>query len=213
MVRQGRVGVNSRSPPCRPRSSRRSMTSMLAERSTLSAVRCCSRAARKTHFAMAQQDVRYYLNGLLLIETGGSTLAGGGDGRASTRAMCQVEVDGGKAAGRSGHRALGKGVLELQRLLQRRRRVVGLSLGSNHIRIQLDGIRFTSKLIDGRFPSTIGSSRRTRAMNWSADRNLLKGRDATDGNLVERKVPRYSPDVGQRMATEAAGAQPGAGRS
>jgi DNA polymerase-3 subunit beta len=29
---------------------------------------------------------------------------------------------------------------------------LGIELGTNHIRIQLEGIRFTSKLIDGRFP-------------------------------------------------------------
>ena len=44
-----------------------------------------------------------------------------------------------------------KGVLELQRLLSGEG-AVELELGSNHIRAQLEGIRFTSKLIDGRFP-------------------------------------------------------------
>jgi len=44
-----------------------------------------------------------------------------------------------------------KGVLELARLLTGTGKV-NIELGANHVRIQLDGIRFTSKLIDGRFP-------------------------------------------------------------
>src|SRR6056297_3047916 len=44
-----------------------------------------------------------------------------------------------------------KGVIELQRLLDGSGDLT-IDIGSNHIRIQVDGIRFTSKLIDGRFP-------------------------------------------------------------
>ncbi|HEY3487474.1 MAG TPA: DNA polymerase III subunit beta, partial [Gammaproteobacteria bacterium] len=45
-----------------------------------------------------------------------------------------------------------KGVLELQRLLPDGDTAVELAFSSNHVRLQLPGIRFTSKLIDGRFP-------------------------------------------------------------
>jgi DNA polymerase-3 subunit beta len=44
-----------------------------------------------------------------------------------------------------------KGVLELQRLLGSEGSVV-FEMGSNHIRVGIGDIRFTSKLIDGRFP-------------------------------------------------------------
>jgi DNA polymerase-3 subunit beta len=44
-----------------------------------------------------------------------------------------------------------KAVLELQRLTGQQGEVE-ISIGSNHIRIQFGDIRFTSKLIDGRFP-------------------------------------------------------------
>jgi DNA polymerase-3 subunit beta len=106
------------------------------------------RLLEKTHFSMAQQDVRYYLNGLLL-ETGKKHLrAVATDGH--RLALCQAELPGGKLPEQQVI-VPRKGVLELQRLLTG----VGslnVELGSNHIRIQLDGIRFTSKLIDGRFP-------------------------------------------------------------
>jgi DNA polymerase-3 subunit beta len=44
-----------------------------------------------------------------------------------------------------------KGVLELQRILAGEGELE-LSIGSNHIRAQIGDIRFTSKLIDGKFP-------------------------------------------------------------
>jgi len=45
-----------------------------------------------------------------------------------------------------------KGVLELQRLVGAGDGPLELSIGSNHIRAQIGEVRFTSKLIDGRFP-------------------------------------------------------------
>jgi DNA polymerase-3 subunit beta len=44
-----------------------------------------------------------------------------------------------------------KGVLELQRILGESGDIE-LAIGTNHVRAQIGGIRFTSKLIDGRFP-------------------------------------------------------------
>ncbi len=106
------------------------------------------RLIEKTHFSMAQQDVRYYLNGMLL-ETGGQHLrAVATDGH--RLALCQVELDG---AEMDEQQVIvpRKGVLELQRLMSGEGEL-NIELGANHVRIQLEGIRFTSKLIDGRFP-------------------------------------------------------------
>jgi len=44
-----------------------------------------------------------------------------------------------------------KGVLELQRILGTEG-TIELAVGTNHVRAQIGDIRFTSKLIDGRFP-------------------------------------------------------------
>jgi DNA polymerase-3 subunit beta len=106
------------------------------------------RLIEKTHFSMAQQDVRYYLNGMLL-ETGGKHLrAVATDGH--RLALCQVELDGAELEEQQVI-VPRKGVLELQRLMTGEGDL-NIELGPNHVRIQLDGIRFTSKLIDGRFP-------------------------------------------------------------
>src|SRR5580704_4647934 len=108
----------------------------------------CRRLIDKTHFAMAQQDVRYYLNGTLL-ETDGKTLrAVATDGHRLS--WCEVEL-GGKA--REQHQIIlpRKGVLELQRLLDGEGDIE-IAIGTNHIRVQIGEVRFTSKLIDGKFP-------------------------------------------------------------
>ena len=106
-----------------------------------------ARLIEKTHFSMAQQDVRYYLNGMLLETRGKHLRAVATDGH--RLALCQAELDGGIVEQQV--IVPRKGVLELQRLMSGEGNL-DLQLGSNHVRIQLEGIRFTSKLIDGRFP-------------------------------------------------------------
>jgi DNA polymerase-3 subunit beta len=125
----------------------------------------------KTHFSMAQQDVRYYLNGLL-VETDGKHLrAVATDGH--RLALCQVQL-GGKKMPEQQVIVPRKGVLELQRLMSGEGDV-DLQLGSNHIRIELEGIRFTSKLIDGRFPEYERVIPQDTSNELSADRDLFKG--------------------------------------
>jgi DNA polymerase-3 subunit beta len=106
------------------------------------------RLLEKTHFSMAQQDVRYYLNGLLLETAGKMLRTVATDGH--RLALCEASVD---SADMPEQQVIipRKGVLELQRLMGGDGDIE-IELGSNHVRIQLDGIRFTSKLIDGRFP-------------------------------------------------------------
>jgi len=130
-----------------------------------------ARLLEKTHFSMAQQDVRYYLNGLL-VETGSKHVrAVATDGH--RLALCQVALEGGKMPEKQVI-VPRKGVLELQRLMSGEGNL-GLELGSNHIRIQLDGIRFTSKLIDGRFPEYERVIPKDTANELTADRLELRG--------------------------------------
>jgi len=66
-----------------------------------------------------------------------------------------------------------KGVLELSRLLDGDGEVQ-LALGANHIRVQLDGVRLTSKLIDGRFPEYSRVVPAQPKHTMKADRSLLR---------------------------------------
>ena len=107
------------------------------------------RLLEKTHFSMAQQDVRYYLNGLLLETSAKSLRSVATDGH--RLALCDVDLPEGAKPGQQVI-VPRKGVLELQRILGGEDQVLEVAIGSNHIRVQIGDIRFTSKLIDGRFP-------------------------------------------------------------
>jgi len=105
---------------------------------------------RHTAFAMAQQDVRYYLNGLLLEITDGKlkTVATDGHRLALYELPGHLQIEG-------AHQVIipRKGVLELLRLDHDGEVKVTIGLGSNHVFVNLPRLRFTSKLIDGRYPS------------------------------------------------------------
>jgi DNA polymerase III subunit beta len=106
------------------------------------------RLLEKTHFSMAQQDVRYYLNGMLLEIDGEVLRAVATDGH--RLALCEATL---AAKAKTSQQVIvpRKGVLELQRVLTDEG-VAELAIGTNHVRAQIGDVRFTSKLIDGRFP-------------------------------------------------------------
>lgn len=103
----------------------------------------------QTQFAMAQQDVRYYLNGLLLEVQSGIVRAVATDGH--RLALCEIKEDI-KIKENQQVIVPRKGVLELLKLLGDNDEPVSLQLTSNHIRVSTKELTFTSKLIDGRFP-------------------------------------------------------------
>jgi DNA polymerase-3 subunit beta len=129
-----------------------------------------ARLIEKTHFSMAQQDVRYYLNGMLLETAKGYLKAVATDGH--RLALCQAAIDG--ALDEQQVIVPRKGVLELQRLMSGDGEL-DIELGTNHIRIQLEGIRFTSKLIDGRFPEYERVIPKESSNELTADRGAFKG--------------------------------------
>jgi DNA polymerase-3 subunit beta len=99
---------------------------------------------------MAQQDVRYYLNGTLLETDGKLLRTVATDGHRLAIAEAQLAT-GGKSVNAQQVIVPRKGILELQRILGPEGDVE-ITIGSNHIRLQIGDIRFTSKLIDGKFP-------------------------------------------------------------
>ena len=103
----------------------------------------------RTSFAMAQQDVRYYLNGLLLEAGPGRLRAVATDGH--RLALCDTEA---AIENDTPHQVIvpRKGVLELARLMSDESASVKISLGANYIRAAGDDFTFTSKLVDGKFP-------------------------------------------------------------
>ena len=128
------------------------------------------RLIEKTQFSMAQQDVRYYLNGLLLESEGGKLRAVATDGH--RLALCEGSLSE-RVTGKQQVILPRKGVLELQRLLGQEGDIE-LTLGTNHIRCEIGDIRFTSKLIDGRFPEYGRVIPKSANRVIDADRSVLR---------------------------------------
>ncbi|MDE2236083.1 MAG: DNA polymerase III subunit beta [Gammaproteobacteria bacterium] len=142
----------------------------------------------RTAFSMAQQDVRYYLNGMLLETDEKHLRAVATDGH--RLALCDVSASVGESAVQQVILPR-KGVLELQRLLGDDDTDAAVELGTNHLRITLPGIRFTSKLIDGRFPEYDRVIPKGGDKIFSANRQMLKetlGRAAILSNEKYRGV-------------------------
>lgn len=104
----------------------------------------------RTSFAMASQDVRYYLNGLLLELEPHCLRAVATDGHRLALAEVAVEIPLTETKQVIVPR---KGIQELLRLLSDEDDLLRLELGDNHIRATWPDACFTTKLIDGRFPS------------------------------------------------------------
>jgi len=107
------------------------------------------RLIEKTQFAMAQQDVRYYLNGLLLEIRPGRVRTVATDGH--RLALCDAAFD--DQTGMDIQVILPrKAVSELGRLLDDSDAEALVEISNSHLRIHLGKSSFTTKLIDGRFP-------------------------------------------------------------
>lgn len=124
----------------------------------------------KTQFAMAQQDVRYYLNGMLFEIDGDKLLTVATDGhrlalsklilnQSVTDTLVQVIVPR-------------KGVIEASKLMSSTDSTSTVELNNNHIRITLGEFIFTSKLIDGRFPDY------DKVLPKNAERILISDRES-----------------------------------
>lgn len=102
----------------------------------------------KTQYGMAAQDVRYYLNGLLLLVEGKELRAVATDGHRLAYASVEIEAD----LPRQEMILPRKTVLELNRLLVDSEEPLNITLASNQVRFAFGTVVLVSKLIDGKFP-------------------------------------------------------------
>lgn len=102
-----------------------------------------------THFAMAQQDVRYFLNGLLLEIRDGQLKVVATNGHRLAMSAQALSLDSSVNVQAIVPR---KGIQELLRLLEDSDDPVMIGMGSNHLRVSGKDFLYVSKLIDGRFP-------------------------------------------------------------
>lgn len=102
----------------------------------------------KTQYSMAAQDVRYYLNGLMLLVEGKELRAVATDGHRLAYASVEIEAD----LPRQELILPRKTVLELNRLLVDNDEPLKITLTTNQIRFAFGSVVLVSKLIDGKFP-------------------------------------------------------------
>lgn len=100
------------------------------------------------YFSMAQQDIRYYLNGLLLIAEGKTLSAVATDGH--RLAYCQIGTD--QEYERNEVIVPRKTILELQRLLDDTDDPVRIDISGTQVKFSFSGIELISKLVEGKFP-------------------------------------------------------------
>ena len=101
------------------------------------------------HFAMAQQDIRYYLNGMLLVVDGSVVRAVATDGH--RLALCEVTKDGGSSV-RIEAIIPRKTILELSRLLPDSEDAVRVQMAATQVKFSFGDIELISKLVEGKFP-------------------------------------------------------------
>ena len=135
-----------------------------------------------TQFAIAHQDVRYYLNGLLLEISPGRLRAVATDGH--RLAMADRAVETGDISDVEQVIVPRKGVGELMRLLGAGDELIQVAIGANAVQIGLPKLRFTSKLIDGRFPDYVGVIPRAE----DCDKELAVEREALRQSLARAAI-------------------------
>ncbi len=127
-----------------------------------------------TAFSMANQDVRYYLNGLLLDVREGLIKTVTTDGHRLAISEYQRDDDNGTDIVKS-IIIPRKGVLELSKILEGSSELpLTLYLSDNHIRIEKNKTRFTSKLIDGKYPDYQGAIPSSSRYHIELDRILFR---------------------------------------
>ncbi len=125
------------------------------------------RLIEATQFSMAHQDVRYYLNGMLVETEGEELRTVSTDGH--RLAMCTLPI--GQTLPAHSVIVPRKGITELVRLLDGGEAPLQIQIGGSNIRAHVGDFIFTSKLVDGRFPDY------RRVLPKNPDKTLQAGCD------------------------------------
>ncbi len=121
----------------------------------------------RTSFSMAQQDVRYFLNGVLLELDGNTITTVATDGHRLARSRSELSTPVGSQKQVIVPR---KAVAELGRFLSEGSDDITVELNNNHIRLERPGATLISKLIDGKFPDYKAVMAQVLNQKMTADR-------------------------------------------
>lgn len=125
----------------------------------------------RVDFSMAQQDVRYFLNGMLLEVTGDHVRTVATDGH---RLAMHTREGGIPETEKIQAIVPRKGVGEIARLMDESDGDVELSLGNNYLQVSQGIYKLTTKLIDGKFPDYERVIPSDLSRTITSDRNVLR---------------------------------------
>ena len=126
----------------------------------------------RTKFAMAHQDVRYFLNGMLFELTSSSLRAAASDGH--RMAMCTLENAGSEGVDQLRIIVPRKSILDIERVIGDSDADVGLELGSKSLRVTQGEYTLTTKLVDGQFPEVDRLIPRNTTHSVTSDRESMR---------------------------------------
>ena len=129
-------------------------------------------------FAMAQQDIRYYLNGLLLVLDGTKIKVVATDGHRLSYA------DGDLTASHEKREVIlpRKAVLELSRQLSAGDAEIQIELYASQVRFRYGSSELVTKIIDGKFPDY------TRVIPINYNKTITLGRQALQQSLQRAAI-------------------------
>lgn len=146
---------------------------------------------RMVHFAMAQQDIRYYLNGLLLITDGSLVRVAATDGHRLS--YCEAAIDGADLA-RAEVIIPRKTVLELQRLLADSDEPVAIDVSGNQVRLRFGDVEMISKIVEGKFPDY------QRVIPQGYTKRAILARDSFAASLARASILTTDKFKGVRLS-------------
>ncbi len=148
---------------------------------------------QRSAFAIAQQDVRYYLNGMLLEVNEGVIRAVATDGHRMALNTVAAPVINNTFVQVIIPR---KGITELMRLFENEEQEIAVVVGTNHIQFSSPSIKFISKLVDGRFPDY------DRVLPKGSDKELIVDRDVLKQALTRTSILSNEKVRGVRFQIE-----------
>lgn len=153
-------------------------------------------ALDKTTFCMANQDIRYYLNGVLLIVENNKLKVVASDGHRLSVYENDLDIDTECEIRIILPR---KGVLELARLLLDDDSLIQFEISSNNIRIVIDNYTFYAKLVDAKYPDFSQPFNQPFNEVIQVESNALKEVVSRVSILANERFKGIKMDIGQDL--------------
>ena len=157
-----------------------------------------SKALAKTVFCMAQQDVRYYLNGLMMEIVDGELQTVASDGHRLALSKNQLDGD---------TKPIGQVIIprkaahEVLRLLDKASGTVGLKFAKNNIKFTIDDVQLNTKTINGRFPDYKNIVPDASKHNFNINKQEFKSAISRVSILSNEKYKGIRLDLSNQLMT------------